>query len=209
MERERGFRLMAGRKFNGNRLAVALLAPAIAVVSLWALPAAAGDVTDQAAEAENLLAAGKADEAEAAFGKAFAAFWTASTLQFHVALFADSVAGFGKYQPRAADQPFKPGDNLLVYLEPINYGFTADGDLFRVALTADIEIRTPGGLTLAKAGDFGRMEWSGRAKTHEVHATISFPVPDLKPGDYQLLVTVHDQGSPKTATLTFPFAVAK
>ena len=43
---------------------------------------------------------------------------------------------------------------------------------------------------------------------HEVHATIALPLPSLKPGDYELLLTLRDQGSDKTATVTLPFAVA-
>ena len=76
----------------------------------------------------------------------------------------------------------------------------------RYVIAADIEIHTPGGLVLAKSADFGRLEWHARSKTREVHATLKLPLPKLKPGDYQLLMTLRDQGSPKTATVTLPFS---
>ena len=41
----------------------------------------------------------------------------------------------------------------------------------------------------------------------EVHATVKLPLPKLKPGDYQLLMTLRDQGSPKTATTTLAFSI--
>jgi hypothetical protein len=169
-------------------------------------PALAGDMAEQAAEAESLLSAGKPAEALAAADKAVDAFWTASPLQLRQALFAAKVDGFANYEPRA-DQPFHVGDELLVYLEPLGYAFTADGDGFKSALAADIEIRTPGGITLAKSQDFSRLEWSGRSRLHEVHATLRFPLPSLKAGTYELRLTLRDQGSDKSTTATLPFSV--
>ena len=181
---------------------------AIAVV-LAAAPAVAlaGEIADRAAEAEQLLSQGRAADAQAAFDKAAAAFWIASPLQLRVATFADEVKGFGNYTPHAGTA-FKPSDTLLIYLEPIGYAFTPEGDTFKVAIAADMEIHTPGGLVLAKSADFGRLEWNARSKTREVHATLKLPLPKLKPGDYQLLVTLRDQGSPKSTAVTLPFSIA-
>jgi hypothetical protein len=165
-----------------------------------------GEIGDRAAEAEQLLSQGKPAEAQAAFDKAAAAFWIASPLQLRVVTFADNVKEFGNYTPHAGTT-FKPGDTLLVYLEPIGYAFTAEGDTFKVRIAVDLEIHTPGGLILAKSPDFGRLEWSARSKTREIHADLKLPLPKLKPGDYQLIVTLRDQGSPKTATVTLPFSI--
>jgi hypothetical protein len=174
-----------------------------------ATPAAAfaGEIADSAAEAERLLADGKPADAQAAFDKAAAAFWIASPMQLRIATFADEVKGFGNYTPHAGTA-FKPGDTLLIYFEPIGYAFTPDGDGFKVTIAADMEIHTPGGLILAKAADFGRLEWRARAKTREVHATLKLPLPKLKPGDYQFLITLRDQGSSKSTRTTLPFSVA-
>ena len=176
---------------------------------LAAAPAAAfaGEIADRAAEAERLLGEGKSVDAQAAFDKAAAAFWIASPLQLRVVTFADEVKGFGNYTPHAGTA-FKPSDTLLIYLEPIGYAFTPEGEVFKVAIVADIELHTPGGLILAKSADFGRLEWKARSKTREVHATLKLPLPKLKPGDYQLLVTLRDQGSPKSTTATLPFSIA-
>jgi hypothetical protein len=182
-------------------------AAAVCLLAFATVAAAAGEIADQAATAERLLLDHKPAEAQAAFDKAAAAFWIASPLQLRVATFADEVKGFGNYTPHASGA-FKPGDTLLIYLEPIGYAFTPDGDIFKVAIAADIEVHTPGGLILAKSADFGRLEWSARSRTREVHATLKLPLPRLKPGDYQLVVTLRDQGSPKTATVTLPFAIA-
>ncbi len=176
------------------------------MLALTTVPGIAGEISDRAAEAEQLLGQGRPAEAQAAFDKAAAAFWIASPLQLRVATFADEVKGFGNYTPHAGTT-FKPDDAVLVYLEPIGYAFTPEGDLFKVRIAVDVEIHTPGGLILAKSPDFGRLEWSARSKTREIHATLKLPLPKLKTGDYQLFVTLRDQGSPKTATVTLPFSV--
>lgn len=191
----------------GRRAGFAALAMA-AALAVAPTAARADDSADWAAVAEGLLAGGDAGEALAAFDKSAAAFWAASPLQLRVAVFADKVDGYGRYTPRA-DPTFKPGDTLTVYLEPFGFGFLPTGDGFRAAIATDVEIRTPGGLILASATDFGRLEWRGRTMMHEVHATVALPLPELKPGDYQLLMTLRDEGSAKTATATLPFTVGE
>jgi hypothetical protein len=180
----------------------------LAALLLVVVPSAgiAGEISDQAAEAEQLLSQGRPAEAQAAFDKAAAAFWVASPLQLRVATFADQVTGFGNYTPHAGTS-FRPDDTLLIYLEPIGYAFTPEGDVFKVRIAVDMEIHTPGGLVLARSPDFGRLEWSARSKTREIHATLKLPLPKLKPGDYLLMVTLRDQGSPKTAQVTLPFSL--
>jgi hypothetical protein len=194
-------------KFGRGLSAAGRGAVAAIVLLCGALAAAAGPVADGAAEAENLMGAGKAEDALAAFDKAAAAFWVSSPLQLRKALFADSIAGFGDYTPRAA-APFKPGERATVYLEPFGYAFVEDGDGFRIGLATDLEIRTPGGLILARAENFGGLDWHGRVKSREVHAQVGIDLPALKAGDYELVLTLRDQNSPKTATATLPFSVA-
>lgn len=167
----------------------------------------AGEVTDQATLAETLLDRGYDAAAAAAFSRAAAAFWMASPLQTPTILFVDDVEGYANYQPREKAE-FGPRDTLRIYFEPTGFAFTPDADGFSSALAADLEIRTPGGLILATSEDFGRLEWQGRSRMHEVHATIELPLPELKPGEYLLLLTLRDEGSSKQTTATLPFAVS-
>lgn len=185
-----------------RRVSAALLA-----VMMLASGADGAEIASDAGEAGGLLSASNADGALVAFDDALARLWLALPLQARVALFADSVAGFGNYRPRAPG-PFRPGDRLMIYFEPVGYGFMPSGDGFRVVLAVDTEIRTPGGLVLGKAQDFARLEWSARSKLHEIHATVSFALPKLKPGDYELVLTLRDQASRKTTALTLPFSIA-
>ncbi|MCB1487072.1 MAG: hypothetical protein KDJ88_06395 [Bauldia sp.] len=171
-------------------------------------PVQAGPIADQAKLSETLLGRGYDSAALSAFSKAAAAFWDASPLQLRTVVFADKVEGYANYTPRA-NSVFRNNDTLRIYFEPVGFAFKPDGDGFSSTIAADLQIRTPGGLILATSEDFGRLHWQGRSKMHEVQATIEFPLPDFKPGEYQLLLTLRDEGSPKKTTVTLPFSVAE
>ncbi|MEJ0012159.1 MAG: hypothetical protein WDM94_05910 [Bauldia sp.] len=194
----------------GNfRRNLARVAAAGALLSLTSM-AYGGPIADNAADAEARAAAGDGAGAVAAFDAAADAFFDATPLTFRVATFADSVAGFGRYAPHAEGTAFKAGDAVTVYLEPVGYGFTRDGDGYRVSYGTGLEIRTPGGLILGKTDDFGTLSWSGRGKSLEVQAVVGITLPSaLKPGDYELLLTLKDDASQKSATVTLPFAIAE
>lgn len=195
--------------FSARRSFVAghRLAAGLCLALAGAIPASAGPVADAAGEAERSLAAGASDAAIAAFDRAADAFWQALPLGFRTAVFARRANGFGDYEARA-DGPFRPGETVLIYLEPVGYGWTATGDGFRIRLSADLEIRTAAGIILAKAEDFAAVEQVSRAKSREFQATIGLTLPNLKPDSYELRLTVRDATTGKFANLTMPFVVA-
>lgn len=192
-------------------LDVSRLAPAalIAAMLTAGLPAAAsaGPVADNAAAAEALLDDGLADEAIAAFGAATEAFWAAAPLTFGAATFVDSVNAFGDYQPAAP--AFAAGDTVTIYLEPQGYGFVEAGGWYRAAFATALEIRTPGGLILGQSDDFGTVVWAGRHPSREILLTVSVTLPELKPADYELELTLSDNATDKAATVVLPFAIAE
>jgi len=173
---------------------------AASVVSMTAL-ATAGEVADKAAEAETLLGGGQTSEAFAALDAAVDAFWAAAPLTLSQAYF---IADDGK----RPDGPFRPGEAAKVFVEPVGYGFTGVDGAFAIGLKTGIEIRTPGGLILAKAGDFAPLSWKGAVKNRTFSGRVGIDLPELKAGDYELLLTVTDEASGKTATASLPFQVA-
>lgn len=189
---------------TGRFTLAGVLAAALALPPLG--PILAGEIADRAGEAETLLQQGKPADALSAFDKAGDAFWGALPFRIRTALFATSVAGFGRYEPRA-DGAFRAGDAVTVYLEPVAFGFAGDAPWFTVAFTVGIEVRTPGGLTLAKADDIGRVEWQGRVRSREIHTAVNVTLPELKPGSYKLLVTLTDGATGKSATADLPFRI--
>jgi hypothetical protein len=179
---------------------------AMGIVLCLATAAAAGEVADKAAEAEALLQSGEVAPAFEALSAAVDSFWASAPLTIKQAYFVAGEDG-AKFSPRP-DGPFRSGETARVHLEPLGYGFSEDSGSFRIALTTSIEIRTPGGLILAKTEDFGRLEWAGRAKSRTFNGRVGIDLPDLKAGDYELLVTVSDEATQKTASVTLPFSVA-
>jgi hypothetical protein len=194
-----GAEIRAG-KVAGVVAAVLLLVRATAS---WA-----GDIGQSATEAESLLAQGKSAEALAAFDKAEDAFWTSLPLQVRTAVFVSSATAFAQYEPVPA-AAFHAGDSITVYLEPAGYSYAASAGTYSVSLATGIEVRTPGGLTLAKVDDFGSLSWRGREKSREVQLVLKVDLPQLKAGDYRLVLTLTDAGKSQSATATLPFSIVQ
>ncbi len=192
-----------------RRSVVALMGVAVAfTTSLPTRSAWAGEITEFATNADDLLQQGKPAEALGAFDKAANAFWAQSPLQVRTALFVKSVQGFGQYEPRD-DGAFHSGEDATLYVEPVGYGFTGGSSLFAVTFKAGIEIQTAGGIVLAEAEDFGRLRWEGRTMSHAVHLAIDVTLPELKPGDYRLITTLTDTTTAKETTVALPFSIVE
>ena len=177
-------------------------------VFIAAAAGVAGPIADSANQAEQLLTAGKPVDALTAFDQATDAFWQTSPLQFRDILFVDAATGYGRYTPHQG-ATFKAGDTAIIYFEPVGYGFETTGDDTRIAFSTGLEIKTPGGLILAKTDDLADLAWTGATKTHEFYGSLSVALPaNLKPGNYQLILTITDAVSKKTATTTLLFEIA-
>jgi hypothetical protein len=179
---------------------------ATGIVLCLATAAVAGEVANKAAEAEALLQTGQAGPAFEALSDAVDSFWASAPLTIKQAYFVTGEDG-ARFSPRP-DGPFRSGETARVHLEPLGYGFSEDSGAFRIVLSTSIEIRTPGGLILAKTGNFGRLEWTGPAKSRTFNGRVGIDLPELKAGDYELLLTVNDEATHKTASVTLPFSVA-
>lgn len=190
---------------TGRAGALGTLAFVLAVAQPFA--ASAGPVADQVAEAEALIVSGDSDDAMVIFDGATDAFWEELPLHLRNTVFVSSAKAFGQYEPR--DATFSAGETVTVYIEPVGYGFVAEGDLQRVAFSTALTISTPGGLVLAESEDFGKLVWTGRSKSREVPLIVSVTLPDLRPGPYELALRLTDDASGDVATGILSFAVAE
>ena len=190
-----------------QRCGACALAALTAAAGLAAQPALAGDVADAARRAEDAAARGDTAAAIGAFEDATAALWDALPLQLHVATFAEaaSVTGYGQYTP-AADR-FGTGDVMTLYVEPVGYGFLGAGDDHVIHLRTAIDIRSPGGIVYASAPDFGALRWRGRTASRQMYGAVSVKLPELKPGSYEIALTVRDVASGKATSRVLPFAI--
>ncbi len=199
---------MIARAYQPGLTALAGAIVIAASTIFLATPTLADEVSDKATVAENLLQSGEPNAAFEALDSAVDAFWTIAPLTIRQAHFVTQGAG-GDRLARPSDEPFMSGETVAIHVEPLGYGFRRDGDDFQMIITTGIEIRTFGHLILAKSLDFGRFEWSGQVKNRAFAGQISIDLPDLKPGDYEILLTLNDQASQKTASVTLPLTIAQ
>jgi hypothetical protein len=179
-----------------------------ALLVVGASIASAGDIADLAKDAEAKLQAGQSVAAIETLRHAVALADARSALSFRKAIFvAQAGGGYGIYNQRL-DNMFKSGEPLIAYVEPIGVGWAAlDGGVFRSALTADFEIRSPEGRILAGKRDFGHFEFFSHEQNKEIRTDVTVTLTDAPAGKYVLGMTYHDTVTGKTANFDLPFEI--
>ena len=107
-----------------------------------------------------------------------------------------------------ADAVFAPGAELRIYAEPVGFGWKDENGAETTTFRTAIEIRNAKGLILAKSSAPAVLEKTSRSKSRDFHITVTFTLPDLKPGDYQLVLTVTDATTGKSAPIELPITIA-
>ena len=169
--------------------------------------AVAGPVVDAATSAEGLQAEGKTVEALDALDSAVDAIWSASPLAFRKVVVVNSSAGHGLFEERA-DKTFKPDEKMMIYVEPVAFGYGTADSKTTVGFTADLAIENMSGQVLGEAKNVFSLSTPSTPKKREFSMILSFGVPFLRPGEYKAAFTVRDQNSDKTGTFEVPFTVA-
>lgn len=168
--------------------------------------ASAGEVADKAAEAEALLQAGKAAEAQQALDQAIDAFWKNAPLTLNNVRFVEEAKGFGDYIPHEGNR-FGPSSAIQVYVEPQGFSWTEGADGHKIALSSEIEIRNAKGQVLTKSSTPVLFEKVSRNRNREFQITLGVPLPALKTGDYVLVLKVTDAATGRSAATELPFSV--
>ena len=182
-------------------------APLSALLIAWSASfAAAGPAVDAATRAEALVVEGKTAEALDALAAAMDAICEASPLAFRKVAVVDSSGGYGVYSERA-DKTFKPDEKMMVYVEPICFGYGGSGAATTIGFTADLAIENTTGQVLGEAKDVFSLSTPSTPGKREFSMTLSFGVPFLRPGDYKAIFTVRDQNSDKSGTFEVPFTI--
>lgn len=169
--------------------------------------AMAGAAADAAVKAEALAGEGKTAEAMAAIEEAKQSIWQAVPMSFGKALFvAADPQGFGIYDIRDTSS-FKPGEPLVVYFEPMGYGYGKDGDINVIDLGLDFEITTPEGQSLHKKEEFAHLKLRSRFPNKEFMGKITYDFTGLQAGDYVVTTTVKDVNNGKSGAFSLPFKI--
>jgi hypothetical protein len=178
-----------------------------ALLAVSFAPAAmAGPAVDAATRAEALVAEGKTAEALDALSAAMDAVCQASPLSFRKVVTVDSSGGYGVYAEHAG-AAFKPDEKLMVYVEPICFGYGGSGASTTIGFKADLAIENATGQVLGEAKDVFALSTPSTPNKREFSMTLTFTVPFLRPGEYKAVFTVHDQNSSKTGNFEVPFTI--
>ncbi|SFZ84276.1 hypothetical protein SAMN02983003_1920 [Devosia enhydra] len=148
-------------------------------------------------------------EAIAAAEEAVYAAWEATPLTFREALFvASEDAEFGDYEARP-DAVFAPGEPIIVYAEPVGFGWLAEGDGYRFGFDIDLEILSPEGTVLLEQPDFLQVVQQSRVRVRDFLIVMTLDLSGAEPGNYQLRYRARDIASDKAAPITLDFSVAE
>ena len=139
---------------------------------------------------------------------ALAAAWDATPLAFRTAVFATSdVAEFGRFTPRDGSE-FAPGEPIIVYAEPVGFGWTEGAGGFRSGFDIDLTIRRPDGVPLLEKPDFMEAGLEGATRNRDFMLLMTLDLTGAEPGSYILDYTVRDVASDETALISLPFSIA-
>ncbi|CAN5217907.1 hypothetical protein BH10PSE7_BH10PSE7_04540 [soil metagenome] len=178
-----------------------------AALALLPATAAAGEIADAGAKAEALAAQGKYLDALDTLSSASDAIWQKSPLVFRKALFvAADPAGYGMFDLRE-NAIFKQGEPLLVYAEPVGFGYGKDGALSTINLSLDFEIKNKDGKVLGSQKEFSNASLRSRVQNREFMLKVVYTLNGAPAGDYEVTTTVNDKVSGKSGSFTLPFTI--
>ncbi len=178
-----------------KRSAIALTAALL----MSPLAAIAGPVTDKAAEVETLLGSGDDAGAIAAARDMFAAAWDATTglAIGETTLIVEPASGYGIYNPRPDDK-FKLGEPVLIYAEPMGFGYGSPGDgLYSIGFFVDLKVMNEAGEVLGDLQNITELDLTSRYQNREFQANLTYNLEGVPPGRYVLQTTLRDKNSAK------------
>jgi hypothetical protein len=114
------------------------------------------------------------------------------------------VHSYGVFQPLAdghafvAPGPDRPGDLVRLYVELRNFANVPRGDRYQTRLSSAIEFRDAKGKRVDGFKFKDEKPYESLSRVNDFHNTYSFPVPDLPPGTYQIVLQITDETIPGT-----------
>lgn len=175
------------------------------VLLLFVGSASAGEIADAGVTAEDLVSAGKYDEALQTLDAAKDAVWAQSPLTFRRTIFvASDPSGFGIYDIRESSE-FKRSEPLIIYSEPVGFAYGRDGQLYITDMALDFEITDTSGASIAKQENFGSWTLRSRVPNKEFMGKLNYDFSGLQPGDYKVTTKVRDKNSNKSNSFSMSF----
>jgi hypothetical protein len=123
--------------------------------------------------------------------------------------FCNRIEEFGIYQPLEQNPPFRPGEDIELYVEMRNFSSQQVGNSYRLHLTSWVEIRDYRGKVVWLAGipDHHKRDLS-RSPRSDFHIRYGFSMLTKIPrGEYTLWLYVTDEPTGRTAKRSLDFRI--
>ena len=134
--------------------------------------------------------------------------WQKTPLTIRRALFIEGEPrGFGLYRERST-KDFKPGEKVVVYAEPVGYGWKDAGNgMFELGFIVDFLIKSKEGEVLAGKENFMRIATESHTRNMEFMVVLTLNMSSAPVGDYVVEYKLRDIASDKSATFEMPFKI--
>jgi len=185
----------------------ALFALALLAGAALAVTASAEELTDLAKQAESDIKDGKTLDAYDAMRKAGLQVWNKGPLTFRKDIFvSNKPGGFGVYDPRP-DSVFKPGEKLIIYVEPVGFTWQPKNGLNHAQLVVDLVLKDGDGNVVAQQQGFGNFSFDSHEQNMETMTAVTVDFAEAPAGKYAAELTFHDTVGDKSASFELPFEI--
>lgn len=138
-----------------------------------------------------------------------AAIWAETPLTFRKTLFATSIEAYGVYTEKSGTI-FAPGEQLVVYAEPVGYGYKPGADGTNTfGFNFDLVVKTEDGEIVAGKDNFASFELVSKTQNREFLVSLTLSLNEAPPGNYILQYLAHDIASDETASISMPFTISE
>lgn len=135
------------------------------------------------------------------------AVWEKAPLTIRKAVFVTEKAPiYGAYSPRP--NSFKRGETLLIYMEPVGYGWQPQGDNVVLGITLDVVLKSKDGKSLGGQEKFLNYQQASRHKLRELMLNVTLTLGQTPPGEYIAEFIAKDLTG-KSATVAMPFKITE
>jgi hypothetical protein len=182
---------------------------ALGLLGATLISAQCGEIFDLGEKAEILVEKEQFVEALTAITAAQDLVWEQVPLTVQKAVLVSSdPAGFGIYEQRK-DNQYKSGEAVVIYTEPVGFGYGQEGDLFTINMALDYELKSSGGESLAKQDGFSSWQISSHVKNREFMGKLTYNFNGIAPGNYIIATTIRDQNADSTFSFETPFQIVE
>ncbi len=181
--------------------------PALIFMFLAPAMANAQGPAEMMKQADEYAAAGEHIKALDMLKEAYIKQWLKTPLMVRNATFVSQPnGGYGKYTPRA-DAVFKSGEEMLIYAEPIGYGWAKTDDGYSIDFVVDFTVSSADGKILGGRKAFQNMGLKSKVRNTEFFISLNYTFSGIPPGEYFVSTTLNDRHSAKSVSFDLPFTI--